>query len=62
MKKIKGKENKAGGQDQSPVAHSDNERFMKRGEQKPLSRRQRNRKREERRRSAVKYFHAAVQF
>jgi len=66
MKKIKGKENKAGGQDQSPVTHSNNEIDHEERENKKKASlavaKKEPEKRGEGRRSAVKYFHAAVQF
>jgi preprotein translocase subunit SecE len=66
MKKIKGKEKKAGGQDQSPVTHSDNESVHEERENKKKASlavtKKEPEKRGEGRRSAVKYFHSAVQF
>jgi len=66
MKKLKGKEKKAGGQDQSPMSDSGNSSGQEEKENKkktfPAVTKKEPEKRGEERGSAVRYFHVAVQF
>jgi len=66
MKKLKGKEKKAGGQDQSPMSDSGDRGVQEEKENRkkafPAVTKKEPEKRGEERGSAVRYFHVAVQF